>query len=125
MGKNLLTPEQDLATRAFYEVVVAKANQLPPYTLNRLHVAIMDILNYDCIGGKYVEKLEWEATARSHIYGSQPDSLGGACEWAADKQRNSELFRETLREFTHSTETNSSESSEDTEVREAILPEDV
>jgi hypothetical protein len=147
MATNKLTPEQDILTRRFYLEVAQTEGLFPdaPIQQKRLCALLMDMLNYQRLGnGNFVTK----GTPISVPFGnSMPSGLDAyPDEWVEDYQRavdalTAEGERDALEVTTEAiesaedeglavndndtSEASTSESSESTEVREAVLSEDV
>lgn len=118
MAINNLTPEQDLATREFFRVVVKDNTYLAlsPASRKSLIGSLLTALNYNWLpNGSFVSK----GTVISMPYGST-DYSKYPDEWVADEERARENIdtKDTI-------EASASSESSDTEVREAVLPEDV
>ena len=118
MAKNNMTPEQDIITREFFTAVVQDTNLFPqnPAMQRSLYSYVLHLLNYDLIDGAYVEK----GKTTSRRYG---EAATVTCEWNADTRRAQEALNEDS--GSGEDEADSSKSSTDTEVREAVLREDV
>ena len=119
MATNNMTPEQDLLTREFFRQIVQNNSLFPtdPASQRAMAGAVLQLLNYDYVGGAYVQKGE----QRSRPFSGQQDLI---CEWAADEQRSMEALNET-NQGTSTPEAYSGEQATDTEVRQAVLREDV
>ena len=116
MSKNSLTPAQDVITRDFYQDVLCDPSLLvdnPVARRNAIRLCLT-LLGYIVVDGKHVD----------------PDKLGGyklggtiECvdEWEDDTRRAHDALSKTK----DTSEADSSVEAEDTEVREAVLPEDV
>ena len=118
MSKNTLTPEQDLLTREFYSVVANDDSLFPqnPAAQRSLRGTLLTLLNYVVVDGKFVDP----DSVKTRTYGSP---LGLDCEWVTDTRRAMEALNES--DSGSEDETDSSEPPTDTEVREAVLREDV
>lgn len=119
MATNNLTPEQDLLTREFFQKVSNDPALFPsdPVGQRNMNQCILRILNYVYIEGAYI-------TPGKVIKRSFSETAHAECEWEADTNR----AMEAIDEANNSKSTNqadSSESATDTEVREAVLREDV
>lgn len=143
MATNRLTPEQDLIVRQFYTAVVqdqalwAGLNVSPRVAAG----ACLELLGYIVRDGKFISPSALESTT----YGQQQELK---CEWEADtkaaeaaigpsddEKKISALYQrvkaleaelnEKDSDDTGTDEADSSEPSEDSEVREAVLSEDV
>lgn len=144
-----MTPEQNLRIRQFYTEVVQDPTLFPgnPVGQRALANECLRLLNYVVVDGKFIDKDK----VQSAKYGQQ---VAYECQWEADtlaveaetpktvpaekyadaqnqivalfrrvKQLEKELDEAT--QNNSADETDSSEPSEDTEVREAVLREDV
>lgn len=113
-----MTPEQNLLIRKFY-VEIAQDSSLfagKNTTARQAAGICLDLLGYVLIKGKYVpiEKLK----KSSPTYGQWVDY---ECEWESDTRR----VEDEVNNRESALEASGGESSEDTEVRETILREDV
>lgn len=127
MKNNNLTPSQDLLVREFWEQIAVKAEALMPSTpayARQSRAICLLLLNYDLLpGGRYVKK----GTKINIRFGSN-DYSAYKCQWEADRQEAYDELKanQIIDDLVNDTpETSASESTEDTEVRETILPEDV
>ena len=127
MAKNVLTPEQDLLTRQFYVEVAQKAEALLPNTPafgRQLRAILLLLLNYDLLpSGAFVTK----GTKVKKAFGST-DYSAYKDEWATDlgvALADVEINKNEANNNTDPSEASTRESSEDTKVRETVLPEDV
>jgi len=118
MAKNRMTPEQDLLTRQFFAEVSQDPSLFPdtPVTQRDLIRTLLYLLNYQVIDGKFVEKSK--SVKRPYMGTAQVD-----CEWDADVRRAEEALNEG--NSGSQDEADSGEPSTDTEVREAVLRQDV
>lgn len=118
MAKNRMTPEQDILTREFYSMVANDPSLFPnePIDQRSLHGILLKLLNYTIIDGKFVtpEKVS------TRKYG---EPVQASCEWDADTKRVLEALNES--DSGSEDEADSGVATEDSEVREAILREDV
>lgn len=128
MAKNNLTPLQDLLVREFYVDVAVEAEKLlpgAPAFARQLRSICLLLLNYDQIGsGVFVTKgTEIKVPYGSSDFTAYPD------EWAVDFDTALTAIsigegNETS-DDTDKGEASTSEPSEDSTVREAVLPKDV
>jgi len=118
MASNQMTPEQDVLTREFLQQVVFDRGLMTRAGVSgrTLQGACLELLNYVIIDGKYVDK----ALVKNRPFYGQ---LELDCEWEQDTRRSMEALDES--NSSGEDEANSSEPSTDTEVREAVLREDV
>ncbi len=127
MAKNVLTPEQDIATRNFYTLVASKAESLLPSQPafgRQLRAILLLLLNYNLLpGGIFVSKdIKIDVPFGSNDYSQYKD------EWAADMGKalaEVEINRHEGSNDTDTSEASTSESSEGPKVRETLLREDV
>ena len=116
-----MTPEQNLLIRQFYvevandESIFAGKNT----TQKAVKGMCLDLLGYVLIKGKYVPVEKFKGA--SLTYGQQADYQ---CSWESDTRAIEELINETNNSKSSST-ASSSEPTENTEIREAVLREDV
>jgi len=124
MAKNVLTPAQDLLVREFYlNIALHIEAWLPstPVAGRMLRRTLLDLLNYDQIGsGAYITK----GTSVSIKYGTR-DYSAYPNEWDDDVRRAEEALLNEEDNNTDTSEAGASESSQDTEIRETVLSEDV
>lgn len=126
MASNNLTPEQDLLTREFYTQVAMKNDLFPsdPVGQRNLMACLIRLLGYVVVDNKFVDPAKVKNLKRS--IGSPSNVVD---EWHTDTQKLIEALEE--KEFNEATNSNSSnkadsgESSKDSEIREAVLREDV
>ncbi len=118
MALNNLTPEQDIATREFYDIVAAAPSYLQdsPAHRRQLIAILLEALNYNQLpNGAFVSKdTNVQVAFGSKDYSQYPD------EWDADKERAvaSINSKDTAKASTSSKTKN-------TKVREAVLSKDV
>lgn len=121
MAKNKLTPQQDIITRQFFQLVTQRAEH-DPDELRTAQTICMNLLNYECTpDGRFVER----DSRDFYPFGDKPVN-DGPCEWLDDykvalKQGGKDARLNTRDSFAP----NSGEQSKDTEIREAVLREDV
>lgn len=119
MAKNNLKPEVDLVIRDFFEYMQGDPSILgdSPARRRSLLGTLVDLLGYKQLpNGAFVSKdLEIKMPFGSSDYSRYPD------EYAEDKEK----ALEATSMDTSGPEASASEPSEDTEVREAVLSEDV
>lgn len=122
MKNNDLTAKQDLIVREFWEVIAVNANDLMPNTpafARQLRAICLLLMNYDVVGGHFIKK----GQVITRPFGQKVDLNEFVCQWESDR----ELARAAM-EINNSTlrvEASTSESTEDTEVGETVLREDV
>jgi len=119
MATNNMTPEQDLLTREFFRQIVQNNSLFPtdPAGQRAMASAVLQLLNYDYVGGAFVTK----GTKRTRPFSGQHEL---ECEWIADLEKATEQLNEAYKS-TSTPEADSSEQATDTEVRQAVLREDV
>lgn len=118
MAKNNMTAQQDLMTREFMVHVLSDDLLFPgdPVGQGKAQQMCRRLLGYVIIDGKHVS---YEvAKAAQYKFGKRPVVED---EWADDTRR----VVDEVNKYKDSLEAGSSEPSEDTEVREAVLSEDV
>jgi len=123
MAKNEMKPYQDLLTRRFFKEVALDAEALmpgAPASARQLRALCLFLLNYDQLpNGAFVEK----GTNVSYPFGNA-DYNKYKDEWEDDLAATKEKLNETDNDK-DTVEASTSESTEGTEVRTSVLPEDV
>lgn len=116
MAANKLTPEQDITLRKFFKAVADDDTFMSAQSRSYIMRAILKELNYQWLpNGAFITS----GTPISVKFGTT-NTDAYECEWAADEERAIEAI--TLKD---TPESSASSESADTEVREAVLPEDV
>lgn len=127
MASNTLTPEEDLLTREFYATIAAHGDRLfpgSPASARQLRAIILLLLNYDQLpNGAFVTRgTNIDVPFGSNDYSKYKD------EWMEDLGKTLaavEILKNEARKDINTSKASASESSEDTEVGETILREDV
>jgi len=118
MADNNLTPEQEILTREFYQNIASDKSLFAddPVGHRNMMRIILTLLNYDYVDGAYITKgtkLTRYLTGKSNV----------TCEWEEDTLAALEALNGDNSSSTD--QTDSSEPPEDSEIREAVLREDV
>lgn len=118
MAKNRMTPEQDILTREFYSTVATDPKLFPDSPIDQRSLAgiLLRLLNYTVIDGKFCSP-ERVSTRK---YG---EPVQVTCEWDEDTRRALEALNEG--NSGSENKADSGKSAKDSEVREAVLREDV
>jgi hypothetical protein len=122
MAKNNLTPEQDIITREFFNIVASNEDLFPqnPAMQRQLcAVIISHLLNYEVVGGKFIES--GTRPARS-LYNNE--ALDVACEWRRDHKKALEAINGPNND-TSTDEADSSEPASRPTLRQTLLRKDV
>lgn len=124
MAKNILTPEQDLLTREFFLAVAAKADGLlisnPAYA-RQLRAIVLLLLNYQPgPDGGFIEK---GTVLHRSLSGKSQGKVED--EWPADAAAAQKAFDNEANNDPNTSEASTGESSEDTPIRQTLLPEDL
>jgi len=119
MANNKMTPEQDIVTREFYKIVAMDEDLMTVTGLTGRQVRgiCLQLLNYAVVKGSFVDP----AKIKGRPYSG---SLTMECEWTADTRRAMEALVDEDNSSGED-EADSSEPPTDTEIREAVLREDV
>jgi hypothetical protein len=124
MATNNLTPEQDILARRFFLEVAQEPGLVPnsPPLEQQLRAILLAILNYQQLpNGNFVKR----GTEIILPFGSS-DYSAYPCEWAADYQRAVAGIEDSFAIYSDDNgEASTGVETPSTEVREAILPEDV
>lgn len=127
MAKNNLTPEEDLLTREFYATIAARGDQFfsgSPASARQLRAILLLLLNYDQLpNGTFVTRgTKIDVPFGSNDYSKYKD------EWMEDLAKSLaavEISKNEANKDNDTSKARASEPSEDTEVGETILREDV
>jgi len=124
MGKNSLTPQQDIITRQFYVLVTQQANH-DPSELRQAGRICINLLNYQVTGdGRFLAK-DPEAT-RTIKFGEALSEIPGECEWDSDYKRALKAGgKDAQANNKDSVAPDRSEQTKDSPLRKALLREDV
>lgn len=123
MSVNDLTPQQDIATRQFFMLVVQDLVKKNPSLARALTISCLDLLNYDLIDGKFVTRVTDHARVRP--YGNS-DFKDLKCEWVKDYTAALKAGgKDVQRNHQDSIDPSASVEAESAEVGEAVLQREV
>lgn len=116
MAANKLTPEQDINVRSIFRIIADDPTLMSKQSRSKIISTLLKELNYTMLSnGKFIDRQKL-VTVR---FGST-DMDAYECEWAADEEKALEAIANN-----DTVEASSGSETTDTEVREAVLPEDV